>query len=192
MYSQPWSPTPSTTAVAPEFRTANRSPARPAANKLPGRGAIQSNIAQNHMLPTILRRKPTRTNHQPTTRQSFANKIVRLALQHQPHPLNRKRTKRLPSSSAQIERNIRRQITLRSPQRNSPASRAPTARSQFAIFDSTTKRQPSLNRCHRRHNPGLIQRRHRNRLIVPDAHPSSRLHPKPSPASAEDRDCRQT
>ena len=29
MYSQPWSPTPSTTAVAPELRTANRSPARP-------------------------------------------------------------------------------------------------------------------------------------------------------------------
>ena len=29
MYSQPWSPTPSTTAVAPELRTANRSPTRP-------------------------------------------------------------------------------------------------------------------------------------------------------------------
>ena len=30
MYSQPWSPTPSTTAVAPELRTQKRSPARPA------------------------------------------------------------------------------------------------------------------------------------------------------------------
>ena len=30
MYSQPWSPTPSTTAVAPELRTAKRSPATPA------------------------------------------------------------------------------------------------------------------------------------------------------------------
>jgi hypothetical protein len=29
MYSQPWSPTPSTTAVAPELRTAKRSPAMP-------------------------------------------------------------------------------------------------------------------------------------------------------------------
>ena len=29
MYSQPWSPTPSTTAVAPELRTQNRSPATP-------------------------------------------------------------------------------------------------------------------------------------------------------------------
>ena len=29
MYSQPWSPTPSTTASAPELRTAKRSPASP-------------------------------------------------------------------------------------------------------------------------------------------------------------------
>ena len=29
MYSQPWSPTPSTTAMAPELRTAKRSPATP-------------------------------------------------------------------------------------------------------------------------------------------------------------------
>ena len=29
MYSQPWSPQPSTTATAPELRTANRSPATP-------------------------------------------------------------------------------------------------------------------------------------------------------------------
>ncbi len=35
MYSQPWSPTPSTTATAPELRTANRSPARPRRNTSP-------------------------------------------------------------------------------------------------------------------------------------------------------------
>ncbi len=35
MYSQPWSPTPSTTAMAPELRTAKRSPARPLAKSLP-------------------------------------------------------------------------------------------------------------------------------------------------------------
>ncbi len=29
MYSQPWAPSPSTTASAPLFRTANRIPARP-------------------------------------------------------------------------------------------------------------------------------------------------------------------
>ena len=35
MYSQPWSPTPSTTAVAPELRTAKRSPASPRKNARP-------------------------------------------------------------------------------------------------------------------------------------------------------------
>ena len=35
MYSQPWSPTPSTTALTPELRTAKRSPARPRKNALP-------------------------------------------------------------------------------------------------------------------------------------------------------------
>ena len=35
MYSQPWSPTPSTTAVAPEFRTQKRSPTTPRMNTSP-------------------------------------------------------------------------------------------------------------------------------------------------------------
>ena len=35
MYSQPWSPTPSTTAAAPELRTAKRSPASPRKNARP-------------------------------------------------------------------------------------------------------------------------------------------------------------
>ena len=35
MYSHPWSPTPSTTAVAPELRTQKRSPAIPFINALP-------------------------------------------------------------------------------------------------------------------------------------------------------------
>ena len=35
MYSQPWSPTASTTATAPELRTAKRSPATPLMNASP-------------------------------------------------------------------------------------------------------------------------------------------------------------
>ena len=35
MYSQPWSPTPSTTATAPEFRTPKRSPTMPRKNASP-------------------------------------------------------------------------------------------------------------------------------------------------------------
>lgn len=35
MYSSAWSPTPSTTAVAPEFRTKKRSPTMPRRNIVP-------------------------------------------------------------------------------------------------------------------------------------------------------------
>ena len=44
MYSQPYSPRPSTTAVAPELRTANRSPASPRRTTAAG-GAEQREVA---------------------------------------------------------------------------------------------------------------------------------------------------
>ena len=47
MYSQPWSPTPSTTARTPELRTAKRSPARPRKNARPPVAPYST------MLPTI-------------------------------------------------------------------------------------------------------------------------------------------
>ena len=50
MYSQPWSPMPSTTATAPELRTAKRSPARPRKNALPGGGAVEHRVADDHVL----------------------------------------------------------------------------------------------------------------------------------------------
>src|ERR1022692_4067241 len=40
MYSQPWSPSPSTTAVAPELRTAKRSPAMPLKYASPDRKSV--------------------------------------------------------------------------------------------------------------------------------------------------------
>ena len=45
MYSQPWSPTPSTTAHAPLLRTQNRSAARPQKNAWPLGGAVQADVA---------------------------------------------------------------------------------------------------------------------------------------------------
>jgi hypothetical protein len=44
MYSQPWSPTPSTTAVAPELRTQKRSPTRPG-ERLAAGGAVEEHVA---------------------------------------------------------------------------------------------------------------------------------------------------
>ena len=50
MYSQPWSPTPSTTALTPELRTAKRSPARPRKNARPGGRAVEDGVADDHVL----------------------------------------------------------------------------------------------------------------------------------------------
>ena len=50
MYSQPWSPTPSTTAVAPELRTQKRSPTMPRMNTLPRGRAVEDHVAGDHVL----------------------------------------------------------------------------------------------------------------------------------------------
>ena len=50
MYSQPWSPTPSTTAAAPELRTANRSPTRPRRNSSPARRSVEDGVAGDDLV----------------------------------------------------------------------------------------------------------------------------------------------
>ena len=50
MYSQPWSPTPSTTAGAPELRTQNRSPTSPRRKISPGRRAVADHVAGDDLL----------------------------------------------------------------------------------------------------------------------------------------------
>ncbi len=49
MYSQPWSPTPSTTAKAPELRTAKRSPASPREERAARGGAVEGHVAGDHV-----------------------------------------------------------------------------------------------------------------------------------------------
>ena len=50
MYSQPWSPTPSTTAVAPELRTAKRSPGHAVEEGLAAGGAVEHDVADEDVL----------------------------------------------------------------------------------------------------------------------------------------------
>ena len=50
MYSQAWSPTPSTTALAPLLRTANRSPARPRKIGLAAGRPVEGHVAHDHVL----------------------------------------------------------------------------------------------------------------------------------------------
>ena len=50
MYSQPWSPTPSTTAEAPLLRTAKRSPARPRGIELAAGRAVEHRVPDDDVL----------------------------------------------------------------------------------------------------------------------------------------------
>ncbi len=66
MYSQPWSPVPSTTAVAPERRTAKRSPATPLKKASPAIAPYST------VLPTMMllggRRRGSRCGGRTTMR----------------------------------------------------------------------------------------------------------------------------
>ena len=89
MYSQPWSPAPSTTAVAPEFRTAKRSPATPRKYASPAIAPYST------MLPMMMLSRGLaaefgrgRTDDAPA-RQTLAAVVVRLADQVQRDALRR-------------------------------------------------------------------------------------------------------
>jgi len=58
MYSQAKSPTPSTTAIAPEFLTAKRSPASPLIKALPPVAPNRAKLPINTLLPGVLRPPP--------------------------------------------------------------------------------------------------------------------------------------
>jgi hypothetical protein len=154
----------------------NREPLPGTASRkqLSSRRTIQRHIAQDHMLSTILCSKSASPDHQLTAGQSLAHKIIRLPFEHQLHPLDREGAKRLPRNSIQIDRDIRRKIALCPPQ--SQLAGQPRTNRSITIRNLrlNRKRQPSVNRLHRRHNPSLIERRLRNRLIVPRSHPSRR------------------
>jgi hypothetical protein len=79
MYSQPWSPVPSTTAVAPDRRTAKRSPATPRKKASPLVAPYST------VLPTMMffvaspRNSMRRAHHDAAARQALAGVVVGLA-----------------------------------------------------------------------------------------------------------------
>ncbi len=70
MYSQPWSPTPSTTVVAPLFLTAKRSPARAVEERAAVRRAVQHDVAHDDLVvrPERAPRAAARTATTPPER----------------------------------------------------------------------------------------------------------------------------
>src|SRR6059036_3177193 len=92
MYSQQWSPAPSITATAPEFRTAKRSPALPAANSRPDVAPYKA------VFPISTRRIPGAAewpDHDLAAAQTFADVVVCLAFELQMHARQRERAEAL-------------------------------------------------------------------------------------------------
>src|ERR1700691_5569199 len=79
MYSQPWSPVPSATAVAPEFRTQNRSPNTPRRN-------ISPPVARDDLVLGDEARLRVRGDDDPATGQALAQVVIGVAGQPQGDP----------------------------------------------------------------------------------------------------------
>ena len=83
MYSQPWSPTPSTTAVAPELRTANRSPAMPRRNASPAVAPYSATLPAITFSWATNGESGRREHDDAPARQALADVVVRVALEGQ-------------------------------------------------------------------------------------------------------------
>jgi hypothetical protein len=95
MYSQPWSPTPSTTATAPEFRTQNRSPTTPRMKHLARGRAVADHVAGDDVLLGGERRRRVGPQGQPPTGQALAEVVVGVADQPQRDALRHERAEAL-------------------------------------------------------------------------------------------------
>ena len=103
MYSQPWSPTASTTVSTPELRTAKRSPAMPRTNTSPLVAPYSAT------LPTImfcsdgnvaLRR---REHRELAARQSLAEVVVGVAFEREAHAVRHERAEALAGRALELD-----------------------------------------------------------------------------------------
>ena len=99
MYSQPWSPTPSATAAAPELRTQNRSPAIAVDERLAGGGAVQGHVAHDDVLAGIEGAALGRIEDQLAAGEALAEPVVAVPLQLQRQPLGEKGAEGLPPAA---------------------------------------------------------------------------------------------
>ena len=103
MYSRPWSPTPSTTAVAPELRTQKRSPTRPRRNISPRRRAVADDVAGDDVLLGHQRRARGGPHDDPAAGQALADVVVGVALEAQRDAGRQERAEALAGGAGERE-----------------------------------------------------------------------------------------
>jgi len=90
MYSQPWSPTPSTTAVAPELRTAKRSPATPLEERFAAGRAVKGDVADEDIFFRSEAGSARRIHHESAPGEALSNVVVGFALERKRDSLGKK------------------------------------------------------------------------------------------------------
>ena len=131
MYSQPWSPTPSTTASAPELRTAKRSPASPRKNARPDGRAVERRVARDHVLVGARPRVAVRPDRDHAARQALARVVVDVAVAPSARrPGASQAPKLCPAEPRNVDLACRPSIPRRT---ISPESIPPTVRSTLVI-----------------------------------------------------------
>ena len=131
MYSHAWSPAPSTTAVAPELRTAKRSPALPRHVELAARRAVQRRVADQDRARLVVR---LRDDGDAAAAHALADAVVRLADELELHTCGEEGAEALAGRAVEACTHAAgRSVPTRSGGRSPSPSRAPTARSLFVI-----------------------------------------------------------
>ena len=101
MYSQAWSPTPSTTASAPELRAQNRSPDPAAQVHLARGGAVEQGIARDDVVLGQEQHIVGRLDDDAAARKSLADIVVGVADQFERDTRRQERADRLPGGAGE-------------------------------------------------------------------------------------------
>ena len=105
MYSPPWSPTPSTTAVAPEWRTANPLPGHAPEVAFAPDGAVEHGVTDEDVVVGIEAALGRRGDDQPPPGQALAHVVVGLPGQDQGDAVGQERPKALPPRAVGLDDN---------------------------------------------------------------------------------------
>jgi hypothetical protein len=143
MYSQPWSPVPSTTAEAPELRTQKRSPATPRKKTSPSVAPYKHGVADDDVLARNATEGSGRTDDDAPAGKSLAHVVVGFAGEVERDAARQEGAEALPGGAGQLDGDAvvgRPSAPLRFA--TSCDSRVPTVRFWLRIGDSITTFSP--------------------------------------------------